>query len=196
MASTLRPPMDSTPMMVCTHSYRMAFPALRAPSVLVATCARMSLMASLADALPDPSIRSSRSTCSSAPQQPQPTWHTNVPMIHLCIAVPWRQSASIRSSLSTCSSAPQQPQHGTTVLTGPLRARASEFAALHCCKSSVCTTAPANCNKCRASDTGVCLATLGSLWAHRLHRKVNTAHPRCADAPAQAPSSPEAAAAK
>ena len=37
MASTRRPPMDSVPMMVCTHSYRMAFPALRAPSVLVAT---------------------------------------------------------------------------------------------------------------------------------------------------------------
>ena len=38
MASTRRPPMDSVPMIVCTHSYRMAFPALRAPSVLVATC--------------------------------------------------------------------------------------------------------------------------------------------------------------
>ena len=37
MASTRRPPMDSVPMMVCTHSYRMAFPALRVPSVLVAT---------------------------------------------------------------------------------------------------------------------------------------------------------------
>ena len=48
MANTLRPPMDSTPMMVSTHSYKMAFPAFRAPSVLVATCARMSLIASLA----------------------------------------------------------------------------------------------------------------------------------------------------
>ena len=69
--------MDSTPMMVCTHSYRMAFPALRAPSVLVATCARMSLMASLADAAsPDPSIRSSRSTCSSAPHHAS-AWHNS-----------------------------------------------------------------------------------------------------------------------
>ena len=63
MASTLRPPMDCTPMMVCTHSYRMAFPAFRAPSVFVATCARMSLMASLAAASPAPRIRSSLSTC-------------------------------------------------------------------------------------------------------------------------------------
>ena len=63
MASTLRPPMDCTPMMVCTHSYRMAFPAFRAPSVFVATCAKMSLMASLAAASPAPRIRSSLSTC-------------------------------------------------------------------------------------------------------------------------------------
>lgn len=36
--------MDLTPMMVCTHSYRMAFPALRAPSVLVATYAPAQLV--------------------------------------------------------------------------------------------------------------------------------------------------------
>ena len=38
-ASTRRPPMASTAMMVCTHSYRMALPALRLPSMPVATCA-------------------------------------------------------------------------------------------------------------------------------------------------------------
>ncbi len=50
MAKVRRPPTLSTPMMVWTHSYKMALPALRAPSVLVATCAKMSLIWSLASA--------------------------------------------------------------------------------------------------------------------------------------------------
>ena len=41
-------------MMVLTASYRMALPALRLPSTLAATCARMSVIASLASALPRP----------------------------------------------------------------------------------------------------------------------------------------------
>ena len=38
MASTRRPPRLSMPMIVCTHSYKIAFPALRVPSCPVATC--------------------------------------------------------------------------------------------------------------------------------------------------------------
>ena len=47
MASTRRPPMASTltAMMVCTHSYWMALPALRALSADVATCACASCQA-------------------------------------------------------------------------------------------------------------------------------------------------------
>jgi hypothetical protein len=40
-ASTRRPPIASTPMIVCTVSYRMALPAFLLPSVLVAACATM-----------------------------------------------------------------------------------------------------------------------------------------------------------
>lgn len=40
-ASTRRPPIASTPMIVCTVSYRMALPAFLLPSVLVAACYTM-----------------------------------------------------------------------------------------------------------------------------------------------------------
>mmetsp|Transcript_434 Transcript_434/g.1116 ORF Transcript_434/g.1116 Transcript_434/m.1116 type:complete len:209 (-) Transcript_434:463-1089(-) len=60
MANTRRPLMLSTPMIVCTHSYSTALPALREASTLEATCARMSLIWSLAVESPRPKWRNSR----------------------------------------------------------------------------------------------------------------------------------------
>lgn len=56
-AITRRPPMVSMPMIVATASYSMAQPALRPPSTEAATWARMSVIASLASALPRPGFR-------------------------------------------------------------------------------------------------------------------------------------------
>mmetsp|Transcript_4732 Transcript_4732/g.9633 ORF Transcript_4732/g.9633 Transcript_4732/m.9633 type:complete len:249 (-) Transcript_4732:520-1266(-) len=76
MASTRRPPMLSTPMMVCTHSYRIEFPAFLLPSTFVATCARMSAIWSDVALQPAPSTRSRRSvfTCRKGSVVPLTSW--------------------------------------------------------------------------------------------------------------------------
>ena len=78
MASTRRPPRLSMPIMVCTHSYRMAFPALRVPSCPVATCAPA--QARLRHGLEDPVAAAPPAACraliapcmhGTLPQQPR-----------------------------------------------------------------------------------------------------------------------------
>mmetsp|Transcript_63485 Transcript_63485/g.194158 ORF Transcript_63485/g.194158 Transcript_63485/m.194158 type:complete len:229 (+) Transcript_63485:535-1221(+) len=61
IASTLKPLSASMDMIVKTHSYNMALPVFFAPSVFVATCARMSFISSLASTEPVPSKRRRRS---------------------------------------------------------------------------------------------------------------------------------------
>mmetsp|Transcript_35560 Transcript_35560/g.57386 ORF Transcript_35560/g.57386 Transcript_35560/m.57386 type:complete len:251 (-) Transcript_35560:307-1059(-) len=57
MARWRSPSSASMAMMVCTHSYRIAFPGFFDGSVLIDTCARISLICSLAFELPLPSKR-------------------------------------------------------------------------------------------------------------------------------------------
>mmetsp|Transcript_23407 Transcript_23407/g.32554 ORF Transcript_23407/g.32554 Transcript_23407/m.32554 type:complete len:227 (-) Transcript_23407:282-962(-) len=59
IASCLRPSSASITMIVCTHSYKMAFPGFFEGSVLMEICARISVISSLAFELPVPKMRSS-----------------------------------------------------------------------------------------------------------------------------------------
>jgi hypothetical protein len=98
-ASTRRPPIASTPMIVCTVSYRMALPAFLLPSVLVAACYTMSVVpVSIAW------LQASITVCAGSTPSEMPP---KIGCVHLCQDV-----AHLITGLGIAGSQHlQQPQH-------------------------------------------------------------------------------------